>query len=146
MSETYVSHTKPWSRIQSLSESRGGSKVTKPIFSNSIKRYCAYVIVDLSWWRIQYPKNPCVVFATQKNPGVFHRPQKIPFGQKWSQTPKNPSDPPSLKYVSGAPGSFSQYSKFTGGWAAISRKVGLSGESVWKSSKLSQDGNPVHFV
>ena len=25
--------------MQSLSESRGGSKVTKPIFSNSIKRY-----------------------------------------------------------------------------------------------------------
>ena len=50
------------------------------------------------------PKNPCVVFATQKNPGVFHRPKKIPFGQKWSQTPKNPSDPPSLKYVSGARG------------------------------------------
>ena len=40
MSETYVSHTKPWSRMQSLSESRGGSKVAKPIFSNSIKRYC----------------------------------------------------------------------------------------------------------
>ena len=39
MSETYASHTKPWSRMQSLSESRGGSKVTKPIFSNSIKRY-----------------------------------------------------------------------------------------------------------
>ena len=42
---------------------------------------CAYVIVDLSWWKIQYPKNPCVVFATQKNPGVFHRPKRIPFGQ-----------------------------------------------------------------
>ena len=39
MSETYVSHTKPWSRMQSLSESRRGSKVTKPIFSNSRKRY-----------------------------------------------------------------------------------------------------------
>ena len=39
MSETCLSHTKPWSRMQSLSESRGGSKVTKPIFSNSIKRY-----------------------------------------------------------------------------------------------------------
>ena len=39
MSETYVSHTKPWSRMQSLSESLGGSKVTKPIFSNSRKRY-----------------------------------------------------------------------------------------------------------
>ena len=32
------SHTKPWSRMQSLSESHGGSKVTKPIFSNSRKR------------------------------------------------------------------------------------------------------------
>ena len=32
-------HTKPWSRMQSLSESLGGSKVTKPIFSNSGKRY-----------------------------------------------------------------------------------------------------------
>ena len=39
MSETYVSYTKRWSRMQSLSESRGGSKVTKPIFSNSRKRY-----------------------------------------------------------------------------------------------------------
>ena len=39
MSDTYVSHTKPWSRMQSLSESRGGSKVTEPIFSNSRKRY-----------------------------------------------------------------------------------------------------------
>ena len=26
-------------------------------------------------------KNPCVVFVTQKNPGVFQRPQKIPLGQ-----------------------------------------------------------------
>ena len=40
MWETYVSHTKPWSRMQSLSESRGGSKVTEPIFSNIRKRYC----------------------------------------------------------------------------------------------------------
>ena len=39
MLETYVSHTKPCSRMRSLSESRGGSKVTKPIFSNSRKRY-----------------------------------------------------------------------------------------------------------
>ena len=30
--------TKPLSRMQSLSESRRGSKVTKPIFSNSAKR------------------------------------------------------------------------------------------------------------
>ena len=39
MSETNVAHTKPLSRMQSLSESRGGSKVTKPIFRNTAKRY-----------------------------------------------------------------------------------------------------------
>ena len=32
-------NTKPLSRMQSLSESRGGSKVTNPIFRNSAKRY-----------------------------------------------------------------------------------------------------------
>ena len=48
-------------------------------------------------------KNPSVVFATQKNPGVFHRPKKIPFGQ--NVRPKTIlRTPPSLKYVSGAPG------------------------------------------
>ena len=33
MSETHVAvaHTKPWSRMRSLSESRGGSEVTRPI-------------------------------------------------------------------------------------------------------------------
>ena len=31
-------HTKLWSRMRSLSESCGGSKVIKPIFSNSGKR------------------------------------------------------------------------------------------------------------
>ena len=39
MLETYVAHTKPWSRMRSLSEPRGGYKVTKPIFSNGGKRY-----------------------------------------------------------------------------------------------------------
>ena len=48
-------------------------------------------------------KNPCVVFATQKNPGVFHRPKKIPFGQN-VRPKKILRTPPSLKYVSGAPG------------------------------------------
>ena len=38
MSETDVAHTKPH-RTQSLFESRGGSRVTKPIYSNSAKRY-----------------------------------------------------------------------------------------------------------
>ena len=54
-------------------------------------------------------KNPSVFFATQKNPGVFHRPKKITFGQNQNFRPKNitrtpPPLPPSLKYVSGAPG------------------------------------------
>ena len=52
-------------------------------------------------------KNPCVVFATQKNPGVFQRPKKIPFGQN-VRPKKILRTPPSLKYVSGAPGSESQ--------------------------------------
>ena len=38
MSETQVTHTKPLNIMQSLSESRGESKVTKPIFNNSAKR------------------------------------------------------------------------------------------------------------
>ena len=51
-------------------------------------------------------KNPCVVLTTQKNHGVFHRPKNSLWPK--CQTQKNPSDPPprpSLKYVSGAPGS-----------------------------------------
>ena len=36
---TGVAHTKPLSRLQGLFESRGGSRVTKPIFSNGAKRY-----------------------------------------------------------------------------------------------------------
>ena len=44
-------------------------------------------------------KNPSVVFATQKNPSVFHR----PFGQN-VRPKKILRTPPSLKYVSGAPG------------------------------------------
>ena len=43
MSQTHVAHTKPLSRMQSLSESRGGSKVTKPSFSNSAKRYYSHL-------------------------------------------------------------------------------------------------------
>ena len=39
MPETHVAHTKPLSRMQSLSESCRESKVTKPIFSNSGKCY-----------------------------------------------------------------------------------------------------------
>ena len=49
-------------------------------------------------------KNPCVVFATPKNPASFIDPKKIPFGQ--NVRPKKSFGPPlpSLKYVSGAPG------------------------------------------
>ena len=42
-------------------------------------------------------------YNTQKNPSVIFATQKNPFWPK-CQTQKNPSDPPSLKYVSGAPG------------------------------------------
>ena len=52
-------------------------------------------------------KNRCVVFATQKNPVVFHRPKKIPFGQN-VRPKKILRAPPSLKYVSGAPGQTGQ--------------------------------------
>ena len=64
---------------------------------------CAYVIFDLSWWKIQYPKNPSVVFATQKNP----------FWPK-CQTQKNPSDPPVIKIFECGPwGFYSQGSNTT---------------------------------
>ena len=42
-------------------------------------------------------------FANQNNPRVFHRPKKITFGQN-SRPKKMIRTPPSLKYVSGAPG------------------------------------------
>ena len=50
-------------------------------------------------------KIPLFFFATKKNPGVFHRPKKKTFGQNFR--PKKslrPPPPPSLKYVSQAPG------------------------------------------
>ena len=51
--------------------------------------------------------------ATQKNPGIFHRPKKIPFGQN-VRPKKILRAPPSLKYVSGAPGieTLDSYSQF----------------------------------
>ena len=49
-------------------------------------------------------KNPSVFFfATQKNSGVFYRPKKITFGQNF-RPKKTTQTPPSLEYVSGAPG------------------------------------------
>ena len=52
MSQTHVAHTKPLSRMQSLSESReggGGSKVTKPIVVLVIVQSAITVI-----WQIQF--------------------------------------------------------------------------------------------
>ena len=43
MSETHSAHAKPLRRMQSLFESRGGSKVTKPIFSNSANYKSSHV-------------------------------------------------------------------------------------------------------
>ena len=59
----------------------------------------------LTWADEKYntQKNPCVVFVTQENPGIFHRPKKIPFGQN-VRPKKILRTPPSLKFVSGAPG------------------------------------------
>ena len=45
-------------------------------------------------------------FATQKNPGVFHRPKKISFGQNFRPkkiTQTLPPLPSSLKYLKGVP-------------------------------------------
>ena len=50
---------------------------------------CAYVIFDLSWWKIQYSK---------KSLCCFRDPKKSLLAKKILRTP------PSLKYVSGAPG------------------------------------------
>ena len=50
-------------------------------------------------------KIPLFFLATQKNPGIFYRPKTITFGQNFR--PKKSLGtplPPSLKYVSGAPG------------------------------------------
>ena len=49
------------------------------------------------------PKNPSYFVATQKTPGVLHKPKKITFGQNF-RPKKITRSPPSLEYVSGAPG------------------------------------------
>ena len=74
--------------------------------------YLAYPKNSLSPFFARPPKIPLFFFfATPKNSGVFHRPKKITFGQnfrpkKVTRTPP----PPSLKYVSGAPGPGSRHS------------------------------------
>ena len=75
MSETHVAYTKPLSRMQCLSESHGGggSKVTKPIFSNSAPGgggYSGFHVLGMIEW-------------SQKS-----RPKKNPYG--FQQNPKNP--------------------------------------------------------
>ena len=53
---------------------------------------------------LAYPKKSLrSFFATQENPGVFHRPQKITLGQNF-RPQKITRTPPRLKYVSGTPG------------------------------------------
>ena len=61
MSETHVAHTKPLSRMQSLSESRGGSKVTnlflvivQSAIQNSFNFICSFVLCF----------QPCVLYST----------------------------------------------------------------------------------
>ena len=51
----------------------------------------------------QPKQTPLFVFATQKNPSVFHRPKKTHFGQNF-RPKKITRTLPSLKYVSRAPG------------------------------------------
>ena len=57
---------------------------------------------------LAYPKYPSVFgffIVTQKTPGIFYRPKKITFCQTFRPKKINRSPPPpSLKYVSGAPG------------------------------------------
>ena len=77
MSETYVAHTKPLSRMQCLSESRGGgggagSKVTKPIFSNSAPGGVLRISSDGD------DKMEPKVKTQKKSLGLPTKPQKIP--------------------------------------------------------------------
>ena len=70
---THVSHIKPSSRMRSSSESRRGTKVTKPIFSNSGKLYCLTRPVQKgrvrsAFWLV--PEN-CVFLLNQKAGGLW---------------------------------------------------------------------------
>ena len=64
---------------------------------------CAYVIFDLSWWKIQYPKKSLCCFRDPKKSRRLSQTQKKSLLAKMSE-PKKSFGPPSLKYVSGAPG------------------------------------------
>ena len=50
---------------------------------------CAYVIFDLSWWKIQYPKKSLCCFRDPKKSWRLSKTQKNPFWPK-CQTQKNP--------------------------------------------------------
>ena len=92
-----------------------GSYFTPKIITTSEFAYPKKSLLYLA-----YPKKSLIpFFATpkislffysrpKKVPGVFHRPQKITFGQNFrpKKITRTPPPPPSLKYVSGAPGSF----------------------------------------
>lgn len=53
-------------------------------------------------------KNPVLFSWPKKNSGIFHRPKNILFGQN-VRPKKILRNPPSLKYVSGAPGALLQW-------------------------------------
>ena len=76
---------------------RGSYFIPKKITTSEF----VYTKIALLFFR--NPKNSlCLFYATQINPGVFHRPKKITFGQNFR--PKTITRcPRSLKYVSGAP-------------------------------------------
>ena len=96
----------PWTPLTYFVDGEGGSSLTEVLYPKRSLLFLAYPKNSLSPF-FATQKSPFVFFATPKNPGIFHRPQKITFGQNFRpqkiiSTP--PPTPPSLKYVSGAPG------------------------------------------
>ena len=61
MSQTRVAHTKPLSRMQRLSESRGGL-MTKPIFSNTVQ---SAVLKERFLWLIKSSDKTFTVYFTE---------------------------------------------------------------------------------
>ena len=89
---------------------------------------CACVIIDLSWWKYNSPpprqKKKIIII-----PVFFPRPKIIPFGQNFrlQQIPRTPPPPPSspsVKYMSGAPGT--SYGKFNIKLSGIHFRMTLS--------------------
>ena len=71
---------------------------------------CAHVILDLSWWKIQYPKKSLCCFRGPKKSQRLSQTQKNPFWPK-CQTQKNPSDPPIIKICEWGPWDLSLQSR-----------------------------------